>query len=91
VAKLVGVEHVGIGSDSDLLGYDKMPPELNKQLRAGYKSSYAFRDKIDTDGYNTPKRIFNLTEVLVKRGYSDQDIGLILGGNFQRLLTQTWK
>ena len=91
VAKLVGVEHVGIGSDSDLLGYDKMPPEMNKALRAGYKSSYAFRDKIDIDGYDTPKRVFNLTEVLVKRGYSDHDIGLILGGNFQRLLAQTWK
>ena len=91
VAKLVGVEHVGIGSDSDLLGYDKMPPEMNKALRANYKSSYAFRDKIDIDGYDTPKRVYNLTEVLVKRGYSDHDIGLILGGNFQRLLTQTWK
>ncbi|MEO8926979.1 MAG: membrane dipeptidase, partial [Caulobacteraceae bacterium] len=41
VAKLVGVEHVGVGSDADLLGYDKMPPEMNKALRAGYKSSYA--------------------------------------------------
>ncbi len=90
VVKLVGVEHVGIGSDSDLLGYDKMPPELNKQLRAGYKSSYAFREKIDTDGYDTPLRAFNLTEVLVKRGYSDKDIGLILGGNFKRLLAGTW-
>jgi membrane dipeptidase len=90
VVKLVGVEHVGIGSDSDLLGYDKMPPELNKQLRAGYKSSYAFREKIDTDGYDTPLRAFNLTEVLVKRGYSDNDIGLILGGNFHRLLAGAW-
>jgi membrane dipeptidase len=91
VVKLVGVEHVGIGSDSDLLGYDKMPPAMNKALRDNYKSSYAFRDKIDIDGYDTPKRIYNLTEVLVKRGYSDHDIGLILGGNFQRLLTATWK
>ncbi len=79
------------GRNSDLLGYDKMPPDMNKALRASYKASYAFRDKIDIDGYDTPKRVFNLTEMLVKRGYSDHDIGLILGGNFQRLLTQTWK
>src|SRR6185369_1049994 len=39
VAKLVGVEHVGVGSDSDLQGYDRMPPKENEQLRAGYKGS----------------------------------------------------
>ncbi|MGI9170653.1 MAG: dipeptidase [Caulobacteraceae bacterium] len=91
VARLVGVEHVSVGSDADLLGYDKMPAALNKQLRAGYKSSYAFRAKIDTDGYDSPQKIFNLTEVLVARGYGDADISLILGGNFRRLLAETWR
>jgi membrane dipeptidase len=91
VVKLVGVEHVGVGSDCDLLGYDKMPPELNKQLRAGYKASYAFRAKIDTDGYDNPKKIYTLTDALVRRGYSDANISLILGDNFRRLLAQTWK
>ena len=45
VVKLVGIEHVGIGSDSDLMGYDDMPADQYKQLRAAYKASYAFRDK----------------------------------------------
>jgi membrane dipeptidase len=91
VVKLVGPDHVGVGSDCDLLGYDKMPPELNKQLRAGYKASYAFREKIDTDGYDNPKKIYTLTDALVRRRYSDANISLILGGNFRRLLAQTWK
>jgi len=26
LVKLVGIEHVGIGTDSDLMGYDHMPP-----------------------------------------------------------------
>lgn len=90
VVKLTGIEHVGIGSDSDLLGYDKLPPAMNKALRANYKASYAFRDRIDTDGYDTPTRLFDLTEALVRRGYSDNHIGMILGGNFKRLLTETW-
>ena len=90
VVKLVGIEHVGLGSDADLLGYDKMPPELNKQLRASYKASYAFRDKIDTDGYNSPKKIYDLTDALVRRGYRDADVLLVLGGNFRRLLAGTW-
>ncbi len=90
VRKLIGPEHLGVGSDIDLYGYDKMPPELNKQLRAGYKGSYAFRDKIDVEGLDHPKRMFDLTEGLIRRKYSDQDIQGILGGNFARVLGQIW-
>ena len=90
VAKLVGIEHVGIGSDADLNGYDDMPADQLKMLRGLYKSSYAFRDKLDTDGFDHPKKIYDLTEALVRRGYSDSDIELVLGGNFRRLLGQVW-
>jgi membrane dipeptidase len=90
VAKLVGIEHVGIGSDADLNGYDDMPPDQYKQLKAAYKASYAFRDKIDIDGYDHPQKIFDLTEQLIRRGYSDDNIRLVLGGNFRRLLGATW-
>jgi membrane dipeptidase len=90
VVKLVGLEHVGIGSDADLNGYDDMPPDQYKQLKAGYKASYAFRDKIDIDGFDHPRKIFDLTEELIRRGYSDENIRLVLGGNFRRLLGVTW-
>jgi membrane dipeptidase len=90
VAKLVGIEHVGVGSDYDLDGYDAMPDDYKKWLRGLYKSSYGFRDKMDTDGFNHYKRMFDLTDGLIRRGYSDNDIGLILGGNFRRVLTQIW-
>ncbi len=90
VVKLVGVEHVGVGSDMDLDGYDDMPPEENKRLRAGYKGSYSFREKIDIEGLDHPQRMFDLTDGLIRRKYSDQDIELILGGNFKRVLTQVW-
>src|SRR5580698_1241194 len=90
VTKLVGVEHLGVGSDIDLLGYDAMPPEELKQLKAGYKGSYGFRDKVDIDGYNYAKRPFDLAEGLIRRKYSDANIEAILGGNFQRVLKQIW-
>ena len=90
VVKLVGVEHVGVGSDMDLDGYDDMPPEENKRLRAGYKGSYGFREKIDIEGLDHPQRMFDLTEGLIRRKYNDKDIELILGGNFKRVLAQTW-
>ena len=90
VARLVGVEHVGVGSDIDLDGYDDMPPEENKRLRAGYKGSYGFRDKIDIEGVDHPKRMFDLTEGLIRRKYSDDNIRGILGGNFRRVLAEIW-
>jgi membrane dipeptidase len=90
VAKLAGIEHVGIGSDSDLNGYDDMPPEQRKELMAAYKSSYAFRDRLDTDGFDHPKKVYDLTEALIRRGYGDSDIESVLGGNFRRLLGTVW-
>lgn len=90
VAKLVGPEHLGVGSDIDLDGYDDMPAEINKQLRAGYKGSYGFREKIDIEGLDHPKRMFDLTEGLIRRKYTDAQIEGILGGNFRRVLTAIW-
>ena len=91
VARLVGIEHVGIGSDSDLNGYDDMPADQNKMLRKAYdQTAYAFREKIDTDGFDHPLKTYDLTEELIRRGYSDENIKLVLGGNFRRLLGDTW-
>lgn len=91
VAKLVGVEYVGVGSDCDLNGYDKLPKAQDQALRASYKASYAFREKIDIEEFGHPRKIFNLTEALLRRGYGDADIVGILGGNFRRLFKNVWE
>ena len=75
VAQLVGVEHVGIGSDVDLDGRDV-------RIRP--------RKKFDLDGVDYAKKIFDLTEGLLRRKYSNEDIQLILGGNFRRALAAIW-
>ena len=90
VRKLIGPQHLGVGSDIDLDGYDDMPPEINKRLRAGYKGSYGFREKIDVEGLDHPKRMFDLTDGLIRRKYSDDEILGVLGGNFKRVLSQIW-
>ena len=66
--KLVGVEHVGLGSDFDL---DAHP-------------SY------DIPGLNNLNRVYELTEGLLRRGYTEADLALMLGGNFERALRQIW-
>jgi membrane dipeptidase len=75
VVKLVGVEHVGVGSDVDLDGRD---------VRIRPKRKY------DLDGMDYAKKIYDLTEGLFRRKYSAGDIELILGGNFHRALSDIW-
>jgi membrane dipeptidase len=75
IARLVGVEHVGVGSDVDLDGRD-WPAHAPR--------------KYDLDGIDYSKKIFDLTESLVRRGYANGDIELILGGNFKRALSGMW-
>ena len=90
IAKLVGVEHVGLGADQDIDGHDKLPPEMLSKMIAKFDPKYAFRNRCNIDGLDHPKRTFDLTEALIRRGYSDSDIEGILGGNFKRALSQIW-
>jgi membrane dipeptidase len=86
VVKLVGIEAVGVGSDADLYGYDKLPPDQIARLKAANKASYRIREKSDIEGFNHPTKMFDLTEALIRRGYSNDNIEMILGKNFRRLL-----
>jgi membrane dipeptidase len=90
VRDLIGPEHLAVGSDIDLNGYDALPAEQNQRLRNSYKGSYGFREKIDIDRLNHPKRMFDLTEGLIRRGYTDDQIAGILGGNAHRVLDRIW-
>lgn len=91
IANLVGIEHAGVGTDSDLAGYDALPKKIYEQLKAGYKASYAFRDRLDIEGLDHPKKMYDLTEALIRRGYGDDNIRAILGENFKRALSGIWK
>jgi len=75
LTKLVGVEHAGIGSDVDLDGRDIRVRPVKR---------------FDLDGIDYAKKIYDLTEGLVSRNYSSRNIELILGGNFERALTEAW-
>ncbi len=90
VARLVGVEHVAVGSDMDLHGYDAVTEEEHAELRAALHPKYGVREKIDIEGVDHPKRMYDLTEGLIRRGYSDSDIEGILGGHAKRVLEQVW-
>jgi membrane dipeptidase len=66
IARLVGVDHIGVGSDFD--GINATPADLSSV--ADYP---------------------NLTRELVRRGYVEDDIEKILGGNILRVMEETQK
>ena len=46
--------------------------------------------RYDLDGINYAQKIYDLTEGLVRRSYSNRNIEMILGENFQRALAAAW-
>ncbi|WP_162055198.1 dipeptidase [Pontibacter pamirensis] len=66
IVKLIGVDHVGLGSDFD--GISSTPQQLN-----GVQDFPV------------------ITKELLARGYSEEDVHKILGGNFLRLLHENAK
>ena len=89
--KLVGVDHVGLASDQGPMGRAVQAPEIVKILKprkflaTGFKGTRAYWE------WETGPRPLSwvnapyLTVGLVVRGYSDDDIRKIIGGNFLRV------
>lgn len=92
--KLVGVEHLAVGSDLDLVGNANpigggfQPSGQPNFARYGFHTPAS--GQIAVDGLAHPRRLFDLTDGLIRRGYSDADIRLILGGNAVRVLSGIW-
>jgi membrane dipeptidase len=94
VSQLVGVEHLAVGSDLDAVGHT-LPiggvVQLDKQ--PNFERYHYHEDeegRISIKGLDHTRRMFDLTEGLIRRGYSDADIKLILGGNAVRVLGEIW-
>jgi membrane dipeptidase len=86
VANLVGAEHVGIGID---YVFDRA--ELDEYLA---KNPHIFPPSL---GYGSamnivePEQLPAVAEELLKKGYSDDDLRAILGGNHLRVAQRVWK
>ena len=94
VRKLVGIEHLAMGSDLDLVGNgNPIGGGFNPGAQPNFERYGYHVDKPDhvaVTGLDHPKRTFDLTEGLIRRGYSDADIRAILGGNVIRALGEIW-
>ena len=89
VGNVIGIDHVGIGSDFF---------ESESEIRfARFTRSYPAATGVYTspatvyvEGFERIDRFPRLTEALVRRRFSDQDVLKMLGGNFLRVFRQAW-
>lgn len=92
LVKLVGVEHVGIGTDWPM----NMPLFVQEMIATKIAPTIGFRkeDKLPTTdallGFEQYVEAINITRGLVSRGYKDDQIKLILGENWMRVIEQVW-
>jgi membrane dipeptidase len=85
IAKLVGPDHLGLGLD-----YSQSTPEDYKRWNYDIETYPMPPWKYPT-GVQDVSLLPNFTAGLKKRGYSDEDVRKILGGNFIRVFKAVWK
>ena len=96
VTKLVGADHIGIGSDFSVAGWAGRAPdaEWEQHMRLyGEREAKALKSRFPPyiDEVNGPQRYRVIAEGLHKRGYSTGDIEKILGLNLLRVYKQVLK
>lgn len=91
VRDLVGIEHVGVGSDAGIESNDLgSPAKLNEILTKADHRYHVHGTHEIVEGLQGPNRMWELCAALVRRGYTDEQIQLVLGGNWQRVLNEIW-
>jgi membrane dipeptidase len=90
VADLVGIDHVGIGSDffdgESLVRFERF-------LRRRYPDTvrHYTLDTVYVDGLETVDDFPSITAGLARRGFAAEDIRKILGDNFLRVFGAVWR
>ncbi len=94
--KVCGEDHVGIGSDTDLLSIDTSPTVIadwNKNI-AKRKSAGVMAPEEGplpyVEGLNGPGRWEVISKELARRGYPSSVVEKVLGTNFVRVFNRTW-
>lgn len=94
--KVMGEDHVGVGSDAGLDPFDTSPKgmaEFKKNEDQRQKSGLAAPEEDRPTyviGLNGPRRIEVITDQLLKRGYSVSAAEKVIGANFRRVLGEIW-
>ena len=89
----IGVDHVGVGTDftqeQTSAWFDVLMSQQGTKFsprRLGYPDVPSH-----PEGVETPDKMSNIATELKGRGFSDEDVSKILGGNWLRLLREVWR
>lgn len=92
IAKIVGYDHVGIGTDWPM----SLPEWYHQVFAEKMATKVGFRPEDwkgpeKLTGFEDYREFINITRGLVARGYSDEEVKAIVGGNWLRVIEQIWK
>jgi membrane dipeptidase len=85
----LGIDHVGIGSDffegESLIRFEKFFRRRYPEIVGHYMI-----DTVYAEGFETVDDFACLPEALRRRGFGENDVAKILGGNFHRVFKAVW-
>jgi membrane dipeptidase len=97
VVDLVGIDHVGIGTDMSHGTYpdgDKIRGLASKRIVGGTYAQHiekAPRSRLRyVEGFDDYGQLPGVIERLKERGYSEDDVAKVLGGNYLRVFRSVW-
>jgi membrane dipeptidase len=82
LVEVVGIEHIGVGPDFIADIYDDLYP-AHADLR-----SEGLDARLNVEDLHASRHLPNLTAALLRRGFSERDVRLILGENYLRVFRQ---
>lgn len=97
IVDLVGIDHVAVGMDYWIgqagIASDELANKVYKfMLDSGEwsKETYPPPPWWFPEGIETPDKLANFTGALLARGYKEQDVAKIWGGNWLRVMREVW-
>jgi membrane dipeptidase len=91
VRDLVGIEHVGVGSDAGIESNDLGSAAAKDMLNKADKRYHVHGEYEIVKGMQGPTRMYELVAALVRRRYTDEQIRLVIGGNWARVLKEIFQ
>lgn len=86
---LVGVDRVGLGPDF----MEEMPKRVAAEALAGFTEDTAarFYSVRKVEGFGSVAETGNVTRGLLARGWKEEDVRKVIGGNWLRFYEEAWK
>jgi membrane dipeptidase len=85
---VMGIEHVGFGPDTFFGDHVELHRRYADNLSTGEQPAHVEIDHVA--GLENPSEFPNVIRWLVGHGYTDEQIGMLAGGNVIRALRDVW-